>query len=151
MSGGQPFAKRITIPLLVIASTISILGLGGYSLLNLSPNKAVATGTPQITSTQNPVDDTNGQEPSVAARAVVVLNASSVTGLASKYAKELEIQSWTIERIGNWTGQKMTKSTIYYPADQKASALELSAVLGVRIVPAKLAMSKTALTFVISQ
>lgn len=151
MSGGQPFAKRITIPLLVIASTISILGLGGYSLLNLSPNKVLATGTPQITSTQNPVDDTNGQEPSVDVRAVAVLNASSVTGLASKYAKELEIQSWTIERIGNWTGQKMTKSTIYYPVDQKASALELSAVLGVRIVPAKLAMSKTALTFVISQ
>ena len=151
MSGGQSFAKRITIPLLVIAVTVSFLGLGGFSLLSLTPNKSVSAQSPSGSASIDTPNASDSQEPSVAARAVVVLNASSVTGLASKYAKELEIQSWTIERIGNWTGQKMTKSTIYYPADQKASALELSAVLGVQIVPAKLAMSKTALTFVIAK
>ena len=129
--------------------TVSILGLGGYSLVKMSPNKSISTASPDATDT--PTDSNSSQEPIPSIHAVVVLNGSSVSGLARKYAKELEIQSWTIEKIGNWTGKKIKQSTIYYPTDQKPAALELSAVLSARIVPAKLAMSKTALTFVIAK
>jgi hypothetical protein len=56
---------------------------------------------------------------------VVVLNSTSITGLAKRVAAKIEADGWTVTKTGNWTGAKPSRTTIYYlpGAKNKASAV----------------------------
>jgi len=56
-----------------------------------------------------------------------------------------------VEATGNWEGQPVLETTIFYPADGLSSAEELATQTGGTLVEATPDMSQTALTLVIIQ
>ena len=146
MAGSQSFSKRVLIPLAIIALTVSGLCIVGLSLWHMSSAPLAATGPQDPTSATDAATFTpNGYLP------VNVFNGSSTAGLARMAAGELEAKNWTVSTIGNWMGEKVGKSTIFYPSGAKDSALALSAQIHVRIEVASSAMSQSELTYVVAR
>jgi hypothetical protein len=66
---------------------------------------------------------------------VVVLNATTVSGLASTAAGRLQAEGWNVTQIGNWSGQQLQGSIVLYNGEeQRASADALAAALGIGAV-----------------
>lgn len=66
---------------------------------------------------------------------VAVLNATTVSGLASTAAGRLQADGWVVGQIGNWSGQQLQGSIVFYNGEeQRATAEELAAVLGIPTV-----------------
>ena len=137
MSGRQSFSKRVLIPLVVIIATVSGLAFFGMQLLNLKPQAA----SPVIVATESgkPVESL----------AVLVLNGTSKSGLARTTADEISKKGWTIKTVGNYSGPKLKKTTVYYPVGYKEIAKNLAADAGGKIAKANSAMSQNALTLVV--
>lgn len=118
--------------------TVGLLFGGGLTLAKLRP---VATDS----TTSQPTPSTNP----TARLAVNVFNGTPTAGLARQVSGVLASRGWEISQIGNWTGEKISATTVYYPAgfDQAAEALaaETSAVTQ----PAPTKLSQTTLTLVI--
>jgi hypothetical protein len=157
MSGGQTFHKRVTIPALVIVTTVSALFLVGYRLWQLDPNSALAQSTASATpaesiSAQPTAFPTESIDPNLEVSGrlpVIVLNGTETTGLAKSTSDDLHDADWVVEETGNWTGEPLLETTIYYPADGFSSAEELVTQTGGTPVEATADMSQTALTLVI--
>ena len=159
MSGGQTFHKKVTIPALVILTTVSSLFLVGYRLWKLDPNPTAAQSTASATPAESiPVQptafptesidpnlDVSGRLP------VIVLNGTETAGLAKSTSDDLHDADWVIEETGNWTGEPLLETTIFYPTDGFSSAEELAIQTGGTPVEATADMSQTALTLVIIQ
>jgi hypothetical protein len=157
MSGGQTFHKKVTIPALVILTTVSALFLVGYKLWKLDPNPVAdqpsvsASPLPSMpemptafpTESVDPNLDVSGRLP------VIVLNGTETAGLAKSMSDDLHDADWVVEETGNWTGEPLLETTIYYPADGFSSAEELVTQTGGTPVEATADMSQTALTLVI--
>lgn len=63
---------------------------------------------------------------------VVVLNNSTVTGLASRAAEDVRADGWTVREVGNLTGRTPT-TTVYYPEGRADAARALAAAVGVGV------------------
>jgi hypothetical protein len=58
---------------------------------------------------------------------------------------------WVIEELGNWSGEPLLETTIFYPPEGFSSAEELATQTGGTPAEATSDMSQTALTMVIIQ
>ena len=160
MSGPQTFNQKVTIPLVVILATVGGLFLIGTRLMGIDTtpvaDEAVAESSPSAAPT-NPVPapsgdasadpnlDVNGRLP------VIVLNGTQTAGLAKSMSDDLHDADWVIEETGNWDGEPVLETTIFYPVDGFSSAEELATQTGGTPVEATSDMSQTALTLVIIQ
>ena len=157
MSGGQTFHKRVTIPALVIVTTVSALFLAGYRLWQLDPIPALAQSTASATpaesiSAQPTAFPTESIDPNLEVSGrlpVIVLNGTETAGLAKSTSDDLHDADWVVEETGNWTGDPLLETTIFYPTDGFGSAEELALQTGGTPVEATADMSQTALTLVI--
>lgn len=159
MSGNQTFHKRVTIPAVVILSTVSSLFLVGYKLWKMDPvavadQPAVSVTPAESTSAMptalpsdsvDPGFDINDRLP------VIVLNGTETPGLAKLMSDELHDANWVVDQTGNWTGEPLLVTTIFYPIDGFSSAEELVIQTGGIPIEATSDMSQTALTLVIIQ
>ena len=160
MSGPQTFHQKVTIPLVVILATVGGLFLIGTQLMNLSSNTAAEEPAVKVSASAEPINpvpapsgdasvdpnlDVNGRLP------VIVLNGTDTAGLAKSTSDDLHDADWVIEETGNWTGEPLLETTIFYPADGLSSAEELATQTGGSLVEATPDMSQTALTLVIIQ
>jgi hypothetical protein len=157
MTGRQTFHQKVTIPLVVILTTVFSLFFVGNKLWK-SGSDPVAEPVVEVSATFAPINPVPG--PSTDASAdpnldvigrlpVLVFNGTETPGLAKSMSDELAIADWVVEETGNWTGKPVTETTIYYPADGLSSAEELATQTGGILVEASAEMSKTALTLVI--
>jgi LytR cell envelope-related transcriptional attenuator len=160
MSGPQTFHQKVTIPLVVILATVGGLFLIGTQLMNLSSNTAAEEPAVKVSASAEPINpvpapsvdasvdpnlDVNGRLP------VIVLNGTDTAGLAKSTSDDLHDADWVIEETGNWAGDPLLETTIFYPADGLSSAEELATQTGGSLVEATPDMSQTALTLVIIQ
>ena len=160
MSGPQTFHQKVTIPLVVILATVGGLFLIGTQLMNLSSNTAAEEPAVKVSASAEPINpvpapsgdasvdpnlDVNGRLP------VIVLNGTDTAGLAKSMSDDLHDADWVIDETGNWTGEPLLETTIFYPADSLSSAEELATQTGGTLVEATPEMSQTALTLVIIQ
>lgn len=84
-----------------------------------------ATGTP----TPTPAPETAAVDKSTG---VVVLNATSVPGLAGSVTSRLSTGGWAVTFTGNWSGQPQPSSVIFYNGEEQlANAQALAAQLGI--------------------
>jgi len=139
MTGRPNFMDRVVKPLFVMVGTVVVLVSVGYGLFSLKPSSS-HSATPHATVTKNGI---------AVMPEVIVLNASSTAGLARKRAEELKLQNWTISTIGNWSGPKLTMSTVYYPQGNLAAAKKLAKTFGGVVAHADSTMSTNSLTYVI--
>ncbi|WP_299168387.1 LytR C-terminal domain-containing protein [uncultured Arthrobacter sp.] len=66
---------------------------------------------------------------------VAVLNATTVSGLASTAAGRLQVDGWNVIQIGNWSGQQLQGSVVLYNGEeQRPTAEALAAALGISAV-----------------
>jgi len=146
MAGSQSFSKRVLIPLGAISLTVAGLSVMGMALWNMGDASSITTG-PAATGSSSPSAPatTNGYLP------VNVFNSSDISGLARKTASQLQEQNWTVKTIGNWSGITVQQSTVFYPADEKDSAVALAAELRVQMKVATSSMSQSELTYVIAK
>lgn len=137
MSGRQSFSQRVLIPLAVIISTVSLLTFFGLRLMSLKPRAA----SPIVVATESgkPVDTLS----------VLVLNGTTTSGLARTTADEISKKGWVIRTVGNYTGPKLKKTTVFYPTEYKAIAQHLADDVGAKIAPAEATMPTRALTLVV--
>lgn len=160
MSGPQTFHQKVTIPLAVILATVGGLFLVGTQLMNIDSNAAAEEPVVEVSISAEPINpvpapsgdasvdpnlDVNGRLP------VIVLNGTDTAGLAKSMSDDLHDADWVIEETGNWSGEPLLETTIYYPADGLSSAEELATQTGGTLVGATPEMSQTALTLVIVQ
>jgi len=97
------------------------------------PTGAEPTG-PEATGTPGPTTGAPLAEPDLATP-VIVLNSTSVSGLASEAAAELEDAGWTAVRSGNFPGGTLPESTVRYAsADLEPSARAVADALGIAAV-----------------
>lgn len=82
--------------------------------------------TPEATETAAAVDR---------AQPVAVLNATTVSGLASTAAGRLQADGWSVSQVGNWSGQQLQGSIVLYNGeDQRPTAEALAGALGIGAV-----------------
>ena len=158
MSGPQTFNQKVTTPLVVILATVGGLYLAGSRLMNIdstpvaeapgvevsvSAEPSMPVVAPSSDASVDPNLDPNGRLP------VIVLNGTETAGLAKSMSDDLHDANWVIEETGNWTGEPLLETTIFYPADGFSSAEELATQTGGTPVEATPDMSQTALTLII--
>jgi len=157
MTGRQTFNQKVTIPLVVILTTVSGLFFVGNALWK-SGSDPVAQPAVEVSATSQPINPVPGpssdafDDPNldvIGRLPVLVLNGTETPGLAKSMSDELAIADWVVEGTANWTGQPVTETTIFYPTDGLSSAEELATQTGGVLVEASAEMSKTALTLVI--
>jgi hypothetical protein len=160
MSGPQTFHQKVTIPLVVILATVGGLFLVGTQLMDLNSTPVAEEPVAEASVSAAPINpvpapstdasvdpnlDVNGRLP------VIVLNGTDTAGLAKSMSDDLHDADWVIDETGNWTGEPLLETTIFYPADGLSSAEELATQTGGTLVEATPDMSQTALTLVIIQ
>ncbi len=160
MSGPQTFNQKVTIPLVVILTTVGGLFLVGTQLMDLNSTPVAEEPTTQVTTSAEPStpevapSEDSSIDPNVdfAGRLpVIVLNGTETAGLAKSTSDDLHDADWVIDETGNWTGEPLLETTIFYPLDGLSSAEELAAQTGGTLVEATPDMSQTALTLVVIQ
>ena len=154
MSGGQSFHRRVTLPAFVILATVSALFFGGYKLWKMDSAQVAAQPSVSSSPTESMPTDlpSESAEPTISAGGrlpVIVLNGTDAPGLAKSTSDALHDADWAVEETGNWTGEPLLETTIFYPAGGLSSAEELAAQTGGTSVEATADMSQTALTLVV--
>ena len=157
MTGRQTFHQKVTIPLVVILTTVFGLFFVGNKLWKAGsdpvaePVVEVSASSPAI----NPVPAASSDasvDPNldvIGRLPVLVFNGTETAGLAKSMSDELAIADWVVEGTGNWEGEPVTETTIFYPPQGLSSAEELATQTGGVLVEATADMSQTALTLVI--
>jgi hypothetical protein len=154
MSGGQSFHRRVTLPAFVILATVSALFFGGYKLWKMDSVQVADQPSVSSSPTESMPTDlpSESAEPTMVAGGrlpVIVLNGTDAPGLAKSTSDALHNADWAVEETGNWTGEPLLETTIFYPAGGLSSAEELAAQTGGTSVEATADMSQTALTLVV--
>jgi cytoskeletal protein RodZ len=94
--------------------------------------------SPSAESTPEEEPTPEGTEPAVAVdrtQPVAVLNATTVSGLASTAAGRLQAEGWNVTQIGNWSGQQLQGSIVLYNGEeQRPTADALAGALGIGAV-----------------
>jgi hypothetical protein len=160
MSGPQTFHQKVTIPLTVILATVGGLFLIGTQLMSIDTSPQADQPVAEVSATaepSNPVPAASGDasvDPSLDANGrlpVIVLNGTEISGLAKSMSDDLHDADWVVDETGNWDGEPLLETTIFYPADGLSSAEELATQTGGTLVEATPGLSQTALTLVIIQ
>jgi hypothetical protein len=160
MPGQQTFNRRVTIPLVVILATVGGLFWFGSQLMNIDTDPVADEAVAEVSASAEPTFpvtapsgdastdpnlDVNGRLP------VIVLNGTETAGLAKSMSDDLHDADWVIEELGNWSGEPLLETTIFYPPEGFSSAEELATQTGGTPAEATSDMSQTALTMVIIQ
>jgi LytR cell envelope-related transcriptional attenuator len=164
-------------PVLVVAVAVFAVGVGIYGWLTAAdapqalPPVIPAVSTPTPTPTPTPSDTvTPSPTPTPSASKtpkptptpsktttpvsrttpVVVLNQTSITGLAATTGAMLERKGWQVVGVGNWRGD-VSETTIYYPVGRQAQAEQLAKDLGAdRVRPRASGMRTDRLTVILN-
>ncbi|MGQ0777811.1 MAG: LytR C-terminal domain-containing protein [Pseudonocardiales bacterium] len=66
-----------------------------------------------------------------------IYNNSTISGLASRAADDLNAAGWTVVEVANYSGGRIPTSTVYYQegTDQRATAEAIGAHFGIRVEP----------------
>jgi hypothetical protein len=82
---------------------------------------------------------------------VVVLNATSRSGLAGQFQRALEAKGWDVVAVGNFRGN-VPATTVYYPSGQRGAAEALEAQFDevTRVRQAFSGISQTRLTVILT-
>ncbi len=103
---------------------------------------AKPTSTPKPTKTKTP--------PVARETPVVVLNQTSITGLAARTGASLKAKGWTIAGVGNWRGN-VVATTVYYGPGHADEAKLLARDLGAnRVLPRVTGMRVDRLTIILT-
>lgn len=156
MAGSQ-LKQRVLIPLVVIAAVVFGLAYLGKFLLGVSgasDSSAPSPSASSVTITESPTPTpTATQAPTVARLPVVVLNGTTKAGYAKQIGEALTAENWIIKSVGNWDGDKIETSLVFYPAGYEEAAKLLAAspsVMGLA-VPAEGTIDQTVLTVVLAK
>jgi hypothetical protein len=149
MPGQAGFTQRVLTPLAVIVATVLFLGGVGWKLAGLSGGSS-ASASPTAEASESPTQTPSAQATAATEQlSVQVFNGTSTAGLARRTADQIEAEGWVIAAVSNWSGAKVTRTTVYYPegyADQAGRVAEL--VDGVA-EPADALLPKNLLTLVV--
>ena len=102
-----------------------------------APATSAATAEPSESASPGPA----------AVPAVDVLNDSRVTGLAAQAAAQLRAAGWTVATVGNFAGDDVPATTVFFPEGDETVARQLATALGVtRVIAAPEGLSSSNLT-----
>lgn len=105
-----------------------------------APAEGPTTSEPRGESSGPPSEEPTQAESGPAAtvdreQPVAVLNATTVSGLASTAAGRLQAGGWNVTQIGNWPGQQLQGSIVLYGGEeQRLTAEALAGALGIPTV-----------------
>ena len=88
------------------------------------------TAKPTLRATHTPKPVVVAPAPPVVHAPTVVLNETTIRGLAAQVAAVLRSKHWVVTGIGNWSGF-ISSTTVYYPPGFEAAARSLAHDLGV--------------------
>ncbi|MGL4173901.1 MAG: LytR C-terminal domain-containing protein [Actinomycetota bacterium] len=134
-------ARSGIVPWFFAAVVIAVIAVLGVKFL--SNNEAVdPVASPSPTSTAKKASSTASKtaspKPSQTVdqkTPILVLNSTTVNGLAKRAATALESQGWAIKDTDNYLGDPLEGTTIlYFSADQKVTAEALAKDLGGAVV-----------------
>lgn len=159
----RPPGRRGASLLSILASSalaaLAVIVLVGVLILAFGQNGDDSTDqagdppAPSVTPTpQASVTVTPSPTPKAVKAPVIVLNQTTVSGLAAKVRDQLVAGGWTVTGIDSFRGN-VPATTVYYPAGLKAAAKALMAqfpAIG-RIMPAFAGISTSQLTVILSK
>jgi len=122
--------------------TVGLLLGGGLTLAKLHPSK---------TSNTSSTDEPNPSAIPTARPPVNVFNGSPIAGLARQVSEVLVTRGWEISQVGNWSGEPVKKTTIYFPTGYSQAADVLAVETSAVVQPASANMSQTTLTLVLME
>lgn len=149
MPGRVGFTERVAIPLAVIVATVLFLGGVGWKLAGIKPRAVavpaisegpVASPTTAVSASASPAADQ---------LSVQVFNGTSTAGLARRTADTINAQGWVIASVSNWNGQKLTKTTVFYPEGYRDQAARLAELVSGKAEPADTLLPQNVLTLVV--
>lgn len=134
---GAESAAEVTVTATIPADTDTGSGAPTTDTSPSDPSTE-ASATPSPTAEATSSADEEGAESTGGVNKlepVNVLNGSGQDGLASAAAGRLLTDGWNVGMVGNWTGQPVQGSIVFYNGtDQEANAEELARVLGISTV-----------------
>jgi hypothetical protein len=107
--------------------------VGPPSTTSTSVSAPPTTTTTTTTTTTAPPGDGNG-EPAKSVP-VIVLNNSTIKGLAAKAADDLRADGWQVVATGNYSATNVPTTTVYFRpgTDEEAAARALAAGFGLQV------------------
>ena len=147
MPGQAGFNQRVATPLAVIVGTVLFLGGVGWKLAGLSGGSAAASPTAEATESVAATPSTSVTAPAEQL-SVQVFNGTSTAGLARRTADKIQAEGWVIAAVSNWSGQKVTQTTVYYPEGYADQAAQLAELVDGVAEPADALLPKNLLTLV---
>jgi len=161
-----PAATVLTAAAASALAALAVLALVGVLVLVFG-QRAGSGGPASAQVTQRPADPSRSPRPATpgspssarvsetappAGTKVVVLNATSRRGLASRFQQSLQAKGWTVVSVGNFRGN-IPANTVYYPQGQRGAAEALDAQFAEvdRIRPAFSGISQTRLTVILAR
>lgn len=119
--------------MMLLAVAIVFIGLGWHSAVSNDddPQADLATAGGTATTTSAPASMTSAS-PSVSADVpqLCVLNAGSISGLASEVTDDLKAKGFQTAEPANLATSSITENTIFYDSGQQKAAEEVAKALG---------------------
>ena len=117
--------------MLLLAVAVVFVGLGWHSAATSgqSPDEGLRDAEASVATTSAPA--TSSATASAGDARLCVINAGSVSGLASEVTDELKAKGFTTADPANYNGGSFTENTILYrDSSQKAEAQKVATALG---------------------
>ena len=117
--------------MLLLAVAVVFVGLGWHSAATLgqSPDEGLRDAEASVATTSAPA--TSSATASAGDARLCVINAGSISGLASEVTDELKAKGFTTADPANYNGGSFTENTILYrDSSQKAEAQKVATALG---------------------
>jgi cytoskeletal protein RodZ len=145
-----PTLSQVTVPTATHPAAAATSGGTGATAANSAtshPATAPASAAPTVAASK---PATPPPVPVTVFAPAVVLNETTIHGLAASVASHLRQHGWTVTGVGNWQGNVPT-TTVYYPPGKLTAAQSLARALGVtRVRPAVRGMLPSRLTVVLT-
>lgn len=117
--------------MLLLAVAVVFVGLGWHSAASSgqSPDEGLRDAEASVATTSAPA--TSSATASAGDARLCVINAGSISGLASEVTDELKAKGFTTADPANYNGGSFTENTILYrDSSQKAEAQKVATALG---------------------
>ena len=125
-----------------VIAGIAVLGVAAVVVTQLAGNSTPKPATPNTTeppsATSTATGTTSTTGPARADTEVVILNGTTIDGLAAKAKSSLTAHGYTADKIPTDTGpnQATQQSTVYYAPNRRRQALAVGRVLSISRVGA---------------